>query len=80
MPEVPVEGTLITVLVHQRADIAQVAAQFFRRYCGVIPSFPLRRGSRCEGCRPRPGLPQLPDMARFGRRVEASVWCIGHLL
>src|ERR1700733_6953512 len=71
MPEVPVEGAFKTVLIHEGADITQIAAQFFRRYCCIVPSFPLRCRSRRKGRRPRPGLPQLPDMPRFGRRVEA---------
>jgi len=64
MPEVSVEGARITVLIHQGADIAQIAAEFFGSYCRIVPSFPLRYRTRREGGCPRPGLAQLPDMSR----------------
>src|SRR3984885_2221653 len=75
MPEVSVEGAFITVLIHEGANIAQIAPQFFRGYCCIVPSFPLWRRARRKGGRPRPGFAQLPDMSRFDRRVEAGVGC-----
>ena len=71
---------MIAVLVHQRANIAQIAAQFLGRYRRIIPSFPLRRRSWRKRRCPRPRFPQVPHISRFGRRVEPDVGWIGHLL
>ncbi len=80
MPEVPVEGAFVAILVHQRANIAQIAAQLLRRNRRIIPPFPLRRRSWRKRRCPGPGFPQIPDIARLSRRVEPGIRRIGHLL
>ena len=48
VPEVPVVDGLIAVLVQQRAEIAQIAAQMCGRDCRIVPPFPPRRRPGAE--------------------------------
>ena len=74
VPEMPVEGAVVVVFVHQLADVAQVAAEFFRRYGGIVPAFPLgRRAGRKRGGA-RAGFADLPDGACFCCGVDARSW------
>src|ERR1700719_3217835 len=62
MPEVPIKRTAIVVLVHQFSNVAQIAAQLFRRDRGVVPSFPLSHRSRSKRGGPRTCFAQVPYM------------------
>ena len=79
VPEMAVERRMVVIFVEQLPDIAQVVAQFFRRDRGVVPSFPFGRRSRRGSGGARPGLAQLPDVARFGLGVQPHVRRIGGL-
>ena len=77
--EMSVERSVVVVFVEQLADIAEVAAQFFRRDGRVVPSLPFGRGARGGGSRTRPGLAQLPNVAGFALRVQADIGRISRL-
>ena len=44
MSEVSVEGRLISELIEELAQVAQVRSEFFGGHRGVIPTFPTGRG------------------------------------
>ena len=61
MPEVSVERTRVGVLIHQLANVTQVAAQLFRSDRRVIPAFPLGRRAGGKGGGAGPRFAQMPN-------------------
>ncbi len=55
---------------NNRADVAEVGAQFLGGDGGIVPSLPFRRCAGRGRCRARPGFTYLPDSARLGRVIE----------
>src|SRR5215813_1791499 len=59
--KVSIEGTVVPVPIEQSTKLPKVGAEFGRRDCGVLPSFPRVRFSR----NPRSGA-----QARFANRPD----------
>src|SRR5438132_11245662 len=74
MSKMAVECASVFVFIHQLADGSPIAPELFRSHRGVIPAFPLRRGTGSEGSRARPGLAYLPHLPCFALRVQPGAW------
>src|SRR5207302_5018464 len=74
MAEVSVESGMIVVFVEKLADIAEIAAHFFRSHRGIVPTFPFRR---CPGRRrrcARAGFANLPNPLGLAIAISTDVW------
>src|SRR5580692_4699079 len=61
----PVESAAVAVALHQFAEIAQIAAELFRREGGIFPTFPPGRLSRHVGDGSQGRFAHLPDPLRL---------------
>ena len=78
--EMSVEGAGVVVLVEERANVAQIAAEFFGSDSGVVPALPLGWCAGSEGSGAGTALAQIPDDGGLLGRVETHGGRVGHLL
>src|SRR5579864_5596456 len=62
LAKMTVKRRIVAVLVVQLPELAQVVADIFRRYRGILPSWPGIRFAGNEGGRPQAGFANLPDV------------------
>ena len=81
LAEVAVEHAVVAVLVHERAQIAQVGAHLVGRHAGILPPGPLPLLPGRVGAGADAGLADLPHPRHLRRvGVEGHVGRIGHVV
>src|SRR5262249_27989929 len=75
LPEVSIERAIVTMLLEQAAQVAQVGTDLLGRNGGVLPTFPRNRLSWHKGRRAKSGLANLPNQFLFALVViELHGW------
>ena len=74
LAEVAVHGAGVVVLVHERADGAEVAAELSGVDGGVFPALPAGADAGDEGGGAEAGLADVPDALGLVRGVDAGRW------
>src|SRR5215468_5143251 len=75
LPEVSIERAIVTMLLEQSAQVAQVGTDLLGRNGGVLPTFPRNRLSWHKGRRAKSGLATLTNQFLFALVViELHGW------